>query len=63
MHMQGEPRTMQAHPRYGNVVADLLFGKADPSGKLPMTFPKTENEVPAHTPERYPGVNGTVEKK
>ena len=44
----------------GNVVADLLFGKADPSGKLPMTFPKTENETPAHTPEQYPGVDGTA---
>ena len=44
----------------GNVVADLLFGDADPSGKLPMTFPKAENETPAHTPEQYPGVNGTA---
>lgn len=44
----------------GNAVADLLFGRANPSGKLPMTFPKAETEVPANTPEQYPGVNGTV---
>jgi len=44
----------------GNVVADLLFGTTNPSGKLPMTFPKAENETPAHTPQQYPGVNGTV---
>ena len=44
----------------GNVVADLLFGTANPSGKLPMTFPKQEADTPAHTPEQYPGVNGTV---
>ncbi|MGD9816982.1 MAG: dihydropteroate synthase, partial [Hyphomonadaceae bacterium] len=24
MHMQGEPRTMQADPRYGDVVADVI---------------------------------------
>lgn len=44
----------------GNAVADLLFGTANPSGKLPTTFPKRENETPAHTPQQYPGVNGTV---
>lgn len=44
----------------GNVVADLLFGVANPSGKLPLTFPKSLTEVPANTPEQYPGVNGTV---
>lgn len=43
----------------GNIIADLLFGKANPSGKLPMTFPKADADVPAHTPEQYPGVNGT----
>ena len=41
----------------GNVAADLLFGGANPSGKLPMTFPKAESEVPASTPAQYPGVN------
>ncbi len=44
----------------GNVVADLVFGDVNPSGKLPLTFPQTEDQVPAHTPEQYPGVNGTA---
>lgn len=44
----------------GNVVAALLFGKADPSGKLSMTFPRAEGDTSAHTPREYPGVDGTV---
>jgi beta-glucosidase len=44
----------------GNVVADLLFGKANPSGKLTMSFPKDEGDTPAHTSSQYPGVDGTA---
>lgn len=44
----------------GNVVADLVFGAANPSGKLPLTFPKAEADVPASTPAQYPGVHDTA---
>jgi beta-glucosidase len=43
----------------GNAVAALLFGDVNPSGKLPVTFPAADGDVPAHTPQQYPGVNGT----
>jgi beta-glucosidase len=44
----------------GTVVADLLFGKVNPSGKLTMSFPKAEGDTPANTAAQYPGVNGTA---
>ena len=44
----------------GTVTAAILFGDVEPSGRLPITFPRALADTPAATPVRYPGVNGTV---
>jgi beta-glucosidase len=46
----------------GTALAKILFGETNPSGKLPMTFPKKLQDVPAHNPSigEYPGKNLVV---
>jgi beta-glucosidase len=42
----------------GNALARILFGDANPSGKLPCTFPRQLADSPAHHLNAYPGTNG-----
>jgi len=44
----------------GSAIAALLFGDANPSGRLVMTFPVNEQQGPATRPDEYPGDGKTV---
>jgi beta-glucosidase len=43
----------------GAIVARLIFGLANPSGKLPVTFPRRESDLPANSARRWPGVDSS----
>jgi len=43
----------------GNALAKIIFGEVNPSGKLPMSWPKKLEDCPAHKLGEYPGNNVT----
>ena len=46
---------------FGNALAEILFGKESPSGKLPTTYPKKLSDTPAYS--SYPGKNLQMDYK
>lgn len=44
----------------GAAVAEVLFGAVNPSGKLPITFPKSDSDLPLRTASQYPGLDNVA---
>ncbi len=44
----------------GNALAKILFGRVNPSGKLPVSFPRKLEDCPAHKLGEFPGDEVTV---
>ena len=44
----------------GSALARILFGDVNPSGRLPLTFPRNLAQTPVSTPAQYPGVEDKV---
>jgi beta-glucosidase len=53
--VQGVVQAWYAGMEGGNALAKIIFGQVNPSGKLPMSFPKKLEDVPAHKLGAYPG--------
>jgi beta-glucosidase len=44
----------------GNAIVAALSGAIDPSGHLPITFPRSDEASPMSSPASWPGIDGTV---
>lgn len=43
--------------RGANAISAVLFGDVNPSGRLPVTFPKSDADLPTANPAQFPGIN------
>jgi beta-glucosidase len=44
----------------GTALAAVVFGSVNPGGHLPVTFPRSLSQVPAHTTRQFPGTGVSV---
>ena len=60
-HLPSILETWQLGTQSGNAIAEVLFGDYNPSGKLPMTFPRDVGQVPIYYNHHSTGRPGPID--
>ena len=58
-HVNGLIQAWYSGNEVGNALADVIFGKVNPSGRLPLTLPVREEDIPAYLNTR--SENGEIQ--
>jgi beta-glucosidase len=59
-HVAGVVEAWYPGQENGKAIAAVLFGDVDPSGRLPITFPRSDEQTPVASTRRWPGINGVA---
>ena len=62
-HVPGIVETWFSGEQGGLAIADVLLGRVNPSGKLPITFPRTEGQIPFYYNHKPTSLHRYVDEK
>lgn len=62
-HVPGIVETWFSGEQGGLAVADVLLGRVNPSGRLPMTFPRSEGQIPFYYDHKPTSLHRYVDEK
>lgn len=62
-HVPGIVETWFSGEQGGLAIADVLLGQVNPSGKLPMTFPRSEGQIPFYYNHKPTSLHRYVDEK
>jgi beta-glucosidase len=57
-HVAAVLQTWYAGQQQGAVAASILYGDVNPSGRLPISFPRADEQQPINSATQWPGIGG-----